>query len=1087
MKNKLVNKNVIRAISVGLAAVMASTPITAFAAEGENPTEGNDTEQSGQQSVTEPSAETKANEEVTDQLDEVKDDYKEEAAELGAAGDTDESGVYATVAGEISDIEGGIDAVNKANDAAETEKEAYEKELAEANAALQEVDKAVSELETTDEDGNTVTIWEQAQDAAEVTGELAQDAADAADKAENAATRDEVNQAATDAQTAADAADAVSDELTEELATVDAELADAQEAVKEAETAYNTAQAAADTAQDALDQLLLDNDLATQNEDGTLTILTDKVDAKDANGEYIVSGDVREAIAAAQKTLDAAKEDAENAKTQMDTATKDMNETEVSLLKQIVELQDKIVARKNYNDETYWNYTKTMNEYLIRYQLLQEVEGLQYNTIDFGNWKVDKTKVTDNTTASDYVVNPNYVEVTYTVQADDGTTKTETKRFNYRKANNTTNIANKGTSDIEVYEKILETITDEEAYSADENANGDVLTQTTKDDGTTTYQITTKNADGTTSTTEVSGVVVEVTTTAEDGTTKSEKLVSGEELSTETKVTAGETEAGNGTVKTDNTLTNSKTTYAYEMVTIVDETKESVSTESLSKGTKTEMKKAVMAAFEEAENAGDQLEITVTGTTWLGGKYSCSYTSLADFLADFTNIPDHTSGDALGNYDITATTTKTTATKTHTEYRVTEKTTADVTSKTTITYTDDNYETKLACEAAAKAEKAELAGKYDDVSYTVEVAETGLFGIPTKYKYTITYSKTTTTAGATVSTTTYAVSDTFTSTDHAAVTHTEWTSGENTIAYVTQAGVLNANKAYTDAKKAQAEATKKQTKANNLYQQLLDALENLKTLQKAKDVSSADLAAAQAEVTELQDAYDDAKEAADKAEENAEQAQEAADRAAEAAANFVEPSDDGATDPAADATTDDGATVPAADAATDDTTDPAADATTDDSATVPAADATTDDGADDTTDADDNDVDDADDISDVTPAVVNIVDATAPLAAAPAAANVQLVNAPAAQDVVNIADDTTPLADTADTNAAEQTTGDQKQASITITDEETPLVAIADEDQEKMSWWWLLIVAVLGATGYELYKKHQQKKAEQAQQQNIEQ
>ena len=31
---------------------------------------------------------------------------------------------------------------------------------------------------------------------------------------------------------------------------------------------------------------------------------------------------------------------------------------------------------------------------------------------------------------------------------------------------------------------------------------------------------------------------------------------------------------------------------------------------------------------------------------------------------------------------------------------------------------------------------------------------------------------------------------------------------------------------------------------------------------------------------------------------------------------------------------------------------------------------------------------------------------------------------------------------------------------------------------EKMSWWWLLIVALLGATGYEMYRKHQAKKAE---------
>ena len=79
------------------------------------------------------------------------------------------------------------------------------------------------------------------------------------------------------------------------------------------------------------------------------------------------------------------------------------------------------------------------------------------------------------------------------------------------------------------------------------------------------------------------------------------------------------------------------------------------------------------------------------------------------------------------------------------------------------------------------------------------------------------------------------------------------------------------------------------------------------------------------------------------------------------------------------------------------------------------------------------------------------------------------------QAVVNIDDEATPLA----AGIEEQDTTDNEKAdedanTVTIEDEETALAASVD--QEKMSWWWLLIVLVLGATGYEMYRKHQEKK-----------
>lgn len=74
---------------------------------------------------------------------------------------------------------------------------------------------------------------------------------------------------------------------------------------------------------------------------------------------------------------------------------------------------------------------------------------------------------------------------------------------------------------------------------------------------------------------------------------------------------------------------------------------------------------------------------------------------------------------------------------------------------------------------------------------------------------------------------------------------------------------------------------------------------------------------------------------------------------------------------------------------------------------------------------------------------------------------------------VTIADEETPLA----ANGA--------QESTTIGDEETPLAAeagaVKNMQQEKMSWWWLLIIALLGVTGEEMYRRNKKKKAEAAQ------
>lgn len=104
--------------------------------------------------------------------------------------------------------------------------------------------------------------------------------------------------------------------------------------------------------------------------------------------------------------------------------------------------------------------------------------------------------------------------------------------------------------------------------------------------------------------------------------------------------------------------------------------------------------------------------------------------------------------------------------------------------------------------------------------------------------------------------------------------------------------------------------------------------------------------------------------------------------------------------------------------------------------------------------------------------------AAATPAAATRTAAVANVNVAADADTdedtdVTIADEETPLA------------ADGAQESTTIADEETPLAAeagvVENMQQEKMSWWWLLIIALLGVTGEEMYRRNKKKKAEAAQ------
>lgn len=103
------------------------------------------------------------------------------------------------------------------------------------------------------------------------------------------------------------------------------------------------------------------------------------------------------------------------------------------------------------------------------------------------------------------------------------------------------------------------------------------------------------------------------------------------------------------------------------------------------------------------------------------------------------------------------------------------------------------------------------------------------------------------------------------------------------------------------------------------------------------------------------------------------------------------------------------------------------------------------------------------------------------LAATPVAQATVVAQNQAAAPVVQIADEAAPLAEAAPANTQEtvQAGSDKEETkeAVNIEEEAVPLADVAVEsEQAKMSWWWWLIILILGATGYGMYKKHNEKK-----------
>ena len=283
VRNELVNKKVVRAIALGLSAVMLTTPMTAMAAEG-------DSVEPVEPTATPESAEVKEdsqNEEAEEAIDVAQESIAEavESAEVEILEDVtvdpdpeteDDEITYADVA----EDEKTADSELVSAEAGLIQKEAYEEKAAvdvkEFNEIKTEIDANNAEIET-----------------------AGQTASDAADKAEEAL--EEAKAATTEA-----AAQAAADK--------------AAEAVAEAEEAQASAQAAYDENVDKLQAAYAELEAAKANLDNAKAAL---------NGVTGDDGDVEAALAA----VTAAEEKAAALKAAVDEEAKNLNASKEAALK----------------------------------------------------------------------------------------------------------------------------------------------------------------------------------------------------------------------------------------------------------------------------------------------------------------------------------------------------------------------------------------------------------------------------------------------------------------------------------------------------------------------------------------------------------------------------------------------------------------------------------------------------------------------------------------------------------------------------------------------------------------------------------
>lgn len=1016
-KDELMNKKVVKAISLALAAVMTATPMTALAEENVP----NDDNMGGEQNVTEERSvdatqdaidnaqNTLSNEKVGNNV--VLDDPMtlpstgEELEVLvvvpdavEAAGSDDLAGVKTNV-GEGDNAEDidyevvGINLENTINELKAAEVELGKITLAEDAAAAdaKEADAIISEIEENNKVVTESTV--AAADAQAKAEEALAEAQSATNKADAQAAVDKAAEAFGEAEAAQAAAKEAYDANVEKLAQAQKELDKAQADLKAAQDAKDATAKELEAAQAAVDEAVANAEAlkAQVDADAEALNLTKEVALKAAYDEMI-------AIKQVYKQYDGAAKDGVDADNDgIEDFTDEFGVEDAST--------------------AYWNAARKYFALYLEYVYGDSFEKLtvdRKNTLNNG-WKYDAER--DNT---------------YTVYYKDANGVEKTATYNYHTADN---------GDITIYEKQIAIGKTEEVWGTETKEFEDTkLVDKTKTEqqvkSETTYEdalsIANTDNDGNVTYTKLADVqkdtdkVVSVTTdengkatsvlvkddnsqllTSDEVVLNSNQQIVGETLDTYTYGTIDVPTYGEKEVK----VTDSERLGSYD--NLVNKVNEYQSKYSSDEGYRIEIVFDHGFGYDEVISLEKANNMWVEAGSVLGAWLNCGYeVKVYQTVDDTDNVLGYT-----------------------TQQVVVKTTTADV--KTTHNYTasNDGYLWKSDAIAAmnAKVEELKKAG-YTNISCDCRLG----WNI---WEYEIKYTQTTT-ANQVVNTEKYTgtayemhtIGTTRTWTEDVTVKYQE----EQTFKYTCEVPVLleksveyqywteRKNTSYDDTvKNAIADVEKKL--ADMAAKQDAAAIALASAMQAQKDVANA-----QAELKKL--VIDNS--ASQTAAENLRLAQAAYDAAAKDLLKLAEAAA-AAEQAYVDAAKELGRFVPATSGGTTVT----GGGTPVIAATEPAAEE-----------------------------IELLVEGDAPVAPATPAV-VEETEEEEEETLVTIDDEDVPLAP-----GAEESEG---QSIVEIEDEEVPLVAMPTEaEKAKMSWWWLLIVALLGATGYKMYKDHQAKKEE---------